>query len=386
MASIHKTPAGTYEVRYREGDRNRSRTFKARDEAVAWQGTVERSDVAPVRDQDAPTLDAYTQAWIGSRPELAPSTLKLYASLLDTHILPDLGTLKVTKLHTKRLRDWQRDRLAADAGPAVLGKAQTVLKQILDEAVLDGYLPANPLASLRKPGYRKREHRWLNAVEVEKIRAWFLEHDDVGSAALVSVLAYIGIRPQDALALEWRDLDERLSVVKKNADGQIIPGSKTGDGYKRRVLVPAPVRADLMAWRLEIPDAELIFPRRDGQPWTKTDFANWRSRRQSKNGKQTVGKCFKKAALEVGIGWEIRPYDLRHTAASIMASCGYSHIEIANQLGHSPNMSMRTYQHLLEIELGRERRPMDEYITEARREVRSGFVRDLGKERQLVRS
>jgi len=86
----------------------------------------------------------------------------------------------------------------------------------------------------------------------------------------------------------------------------------------------------------------------------QTDWDNWRARR------------FKRAAKDVGLGKDLRPYDLRHTAATLFAAAGWDHIEVARQLGHSPEESMRTYQHLIEAAHGKPRRSVDEWISAAR--------------------
>lgn len=173
---------------------------------------------------------------------------------------------------------------------------------------------------------------------------------------MVSVLAYVGIRPQDALALEWKHIANDLTVIQKNTNGRIVPGSKTGQGYRRRVTLPDPVAADLESWRLgSVSKSGLVFPRaKDCGAWREYDYQNWR-------------KKFKKAAKTVGLG-DLCPYDLRHTCASLLAASGWNHLEIAAQLGHSPETSVRIYQHLIPIGFV-ERRPIDVWITEARAEV-----------------
>ena len=379
MASVHKTRVGSWSVRWREGSRNRSRNFKTKDEARRWQTIVERSELAiPSRDE-VPLLSEFCNDWLSRRPDLAQTTIAQYEQWLDHHVYPELGHIRVSELTTPRMTEWQEQRLKDGAGPAVLGKAQTLLRQILDYAVLKGLCQYNPLAPLKRPAYKKREHRWLSAEEVEAIRTWYLERDDLASATLVSVLAYVGIRPQDALALEWRDLDQgdkrdKVRVEKKNVNGQIIEGAKQGEHHKRRVYVPVQVRADLNELRDTIPYARLIFPSDKGEPWTRSHFDNWRSRRQERRGKPAAIKCFKRAALDCGLGWELKPYDLRHTAATLYAASGWNHLEIARQLGHSPEVSIRVYQHLLELDPGESKRSIEDYIEEARNPVRPSFV------------
>lgn len=366
MSSIHKTKSGTYELSWRENGKQKSKCFPTKKQAQTRQTEVDRRLIEGkpiVRRKDAPTVREFSNEWLASRTKLASTTQAKYADWLAVHIYPELGHLSLVDLKPSILAEWQKDRLAAGAGPAVLGKAQSLLGQILERAVSPHeYLDANPIRSLPRPEYEKKQHRWLTASEVELLRGWYLERDDLGSAALISVLAYVGIRPQDALARSWVDLGDELVVTSKVSDGLIVPGSKTGEGYKRRVKVPEPVREDLEEWRAH---DGLIFPRAsDGEPWTKNDWDNWRSR-YPKKGKRP--KCFKAAAEDTGLGETLKPYDLRHTAASLMAACGWSVVEIAHQLGHSPVQSQRDYQHLLSLDGPRTN--IDQYIREARGEI-----------------
>jgi len=371
--SIHPTPYGTYEIRWRENGAQKSATRKTKREAIELQAEVDRRNAEgrPVmRRKDVPTLRKFATTWLASRADLEESTLTRYAEQLETHVLPDLGHLSLVDLKPRRLAEWQTQRLAEGAGPAVLGKAQSRLSQILDSAVLPHeYLDANPVLALKPPAYKKKSHRWLTAADVEALRTWFLERDDLGSATLISILAYVGPRPQDALARVWPDLrDGRLLIETKVSGGEVKPGSKTDSEHKRRVYVPRPVLDDLEEWRLAANGSGLIFPRaKDGLPWTKNDYDNWRERHPKGNPPRRP-RCFKAAAEATGLGSTLSPYDLRHTAATLYAAAGWNHVQIANQLGHSPKVSAGTYQHLLDEQAvpGGERRTIEDYIREAR--------------------
>jgi integrase len=93
------------------------------------------------------------------------------------------------------------------------------------------------------------------------------------------------------------------------------------------------------------------------------------------------------AARQVGDAWlavdaSLKPYDLRHTAATLYAAAGWTAVEIGAQLGHSPEVSQRTYQHLLDAKPG-ERRSVEDYIAEARAadDVRETFGATAGRAR-----
>jgi len=354
-------------VKWRENGKQKSKSRKTRAEAVKLQGEIDLRLAGGrpiIRSKDAPSLEDFAAAWLAGRTQLEASTREKYREWLKVHILPILGHFSVAELRPRLLQEWQDQRLAEGAGPAVLGKAQALLSQILKRAVLPyEYLDVNPALALERPGYQKRSHRWLTAHEVEALRSWYIEKEDLGSATLISVLAYVGIRPQDALGLVWEDVGERLKVLRKNSQGTIRPGSKTGEGYKRTVYLPGPIASDLAEWRA-LGEGAFIFGRaKDGQPWTKIDYDNWRSRYRRDGSR---GYCFKRAAIEVGLGKTLKPYDLRHTGASLYAASGWGAPEIAHQLGHSPTESQRTYQHVLLADGAAARKRIEDYITEAR--------------------
>jgi integrase len=387
VSSIRETRFGTWEVRWRENGRPKASNRKTKADAVDFQREVDRrleGRKAVMRSKDVPTLEGFAAEWMASRQDLERSTRKKYLEFLEVHILPTLGHLSLVDLRPRRLAEWQKERLDDGAGPAVLGKAQALLGQILKRAVLPyEYLDTNPILALEKPAYEKREQRWLSAADVELMRMWYLEREDVASATLISALAYIGLRPQNVLARLWGDLQQSpprwvrtgtegggaLQVTTRVSDGVIRGGTKTDPDQKNLVYVPKIVLADFAELRLSATGAsgDLIWSRaKDGRPWTKSDWDNWRWRKikKGKRGGLWDVKSFKTAASKVGLGSSLTPYALRHTAASLYASVGWTHVEIAHQLQHSPETSLREYQHLIhEAPTGRS---IEDYIREAR--------------------
>lgn len=395
MASVQPTRHGTFEVKWRENGRQKSESRKTKGEAERLKVEVENRVAGGrhvVRSKDAPTLETFAASWLAGRNDLEDSTKRKYTEWLEVHILPSLGHISVADLRPRRLQEWQDTRLAEGAGPAVLGKAQSLLSQILKKAVLPyEYLDVNPVLALDRPSYEKREHRWLTAAEVEALRMWFLERNDHGSATLISALAYIGPRPGNQLARIWPDLQPEppqwvrnpapgsgaLRVTTRVSEGKIKGGTKTSSSQMDLVYVPQLVIADFEEWRAASKGGEgLIYPRtKDGEPWTKDDWDNWRSRIRPDG---EIGYSFKQAARDTGIGTSVTPYALRHSAATLCAAGGWTYVEIAQQIQHSPETSARLYQHLThEAATGR---TVDDYIREARgiAPVRDSFGAEVG--------
>jgi integrase len=163
-------------------------------------------------------------------------------------------------------------------------------------------------------------------------------------------------------------MGKNVLTDKRPGDGG--PGAKTGEHKKRRVYVPEATAEDLELW-CHNSEGVFIFGRAsDGKPWTKSDYKNWRSKapRERKDGVKRRPRCFKAAAEDLGLGSSLRPYDLRHTFATLAANAGWTADEIAHQLGNGTDVANKVYRHMLDAapRPEQERQSIDDYIRQAR--------------------
>lgn len=149
-----------------------------------------------------------------------------------------------------------------------------VVQSVLTMAVTEELIAANPVAKVKKPIRRvtRRVEPWP-PLAVEQLRARLT----IGHATLISVLAYAGLRPGEALALGWADVGKRALRVTRSISNGTEKRTKTGAARSVRLL--APLAEDLAAWReVTTQRANLVFARPSGAPWTNDDWRNWRHR------------------------------------------------------------------------------------------------------------
>lgn len=333
-----------YRVRWREGSRNRSRSFDRKRDAVAFDAEQRRTRqlggfIAPL--DGGMELEDLCAEWLALRKaDLAPSTWEDYAYLIEKHLSSFLGHVPVGQLSPRRVSDWQTDRLSAGAGRTSIAKTGMLLKAILEHAERLELVPRNAARVLRRPKSGSTRCAVIpTPTQIEAMRAHLLAGERVGDATLVSLLAYGGLRPGEALAARWADLGSKVLHVY---------GSKTDT--HRRVTLESFVSADLAQWRLLSTAEGFIFPRaRDGERWTDHDYRNWR-RREFSRAAAAAGLLTWNPDKGTAGGYEggFTPYDLRHFRASYLIACGWDVTEVARELGHSPEMCLRTYAHVFE--------------------------------------
>jgi integrase len=366
--SCRKLPSGKFEVRWREGSRNRSRTFTLRKDAVAFDLEIQRirqlggTALAKV-SAGRRTLDSYIEeVW---RPQhlvtLAPASQRTYEAMLRNHVRDQLGSLRLCDITPAGLRAWQAERVASGAGIKSLNHTLTVLGGILQRALEDEEIASNPARIVRKiPTDPSAEVRPLAPLAIELVRA---ELDPV-SAVLASVLAYAGLRPSEAWALTWGDVRDRTLIVRRATDGEgDLKTTKTRSVRSVRLLEP--LARDLAEHRLASGRPEphdLLFVPQHGRIATKDDQSSWRKWRWQPAYRAAVLAVAERANAESGseeardaarsVGLDPnnvpRLYDLRHSFCSLLLAEGRTVHYVAGQLGHGPEQTLSRYGHVLD--------------------------------------
>jgi len=148
----------------------------------------------------------------------------------------------------------------------------------------------------------------------------------------VLILAYAGLRPQETRALRWAHVGERTLTVH-------APKTRRHRQQPRSVRLLTPLAQDLREWRLASGrpnDSAPVIPAPvAGGEWTEPGYERW------------IRRVWMPALEQLGLDYQ-RPYDLRHSFASLLLHEGRSVIYVSRQLGHSGAVLMRTYGHVIE--------------------------------------
>lgn len=286
-----------------------------------------------------PSFGEYAQLWLDSR-EIVKGTRNGYKSALNLYWVPHLALVRIDFITTTLVR-----RILASTSwtsPSVKRNALVKLSTILRSAVEDGLIQKNPTDSIQLPKRVKKEVDPFTLDEADRILGRMYAGTFWPSsiyAAFFEFVFFTGLRLSEALALRWDavDMDKRVAHVKRTvALGEVVERLKVGND--RFVLlneraIHALEFARQYAERRKsgkgrVTETPYIFP-------------------PSKNGeyvKQTsdLHHQWRPILKELGIRYR-RPYNCRHTYATICLMSGLNPAFIAQQLGHSVQMLLSTY-------------------------------------------
>jgi integrase len=346
MATISKyqTASGAtlYRVRYRTPDHRQTdkRGFTTKRDAEAFAATVEVSKLRG--DYIAPKLGRVTVAdlatvWMGRQVHTKPSWQTRQESIWRVHVEPKWGAYAVASITRPEVRDWiaQMDR-----APSTIADVHGVLVAILDAAVEERRIPANPARGIKLPRRTPTEHDYLTHAQVAALAAES-KHPEV-----VMLLAYSGLRWGEMAALRTRDIDLDRGRIRVNRSASkvnsrsVIGTPKTWE--RRTVAIPLEVAAGLrdMVAAAATDDA-LVWQRGDGTPIRPPTSTHW------------FGGAVQRASIaDETFPAGLTAHELRHTAASLMIASGAHVKTVQRQLGHkSAVMTLDLYGHLFPDDL-----------------------------------
>jgi len=281
---------------------------------------------------DVQYLDAYLPDWLArQKNQLKTSTYDGYRKIVENQLVPWFGYLRVAGIRKKDIRE-KLD--LSKAKNKTLANIQSVLRAALDAAVEDEIIETNPLAGWC---YRKveppKEEDDIDPFTIEE-QATILHHLEGQGRNLIQFGLWTGMRTSELVALNWDDIDFVRGVayinkaLTQNAETPETP--KTRSGKREVKLLPSALAA------LE---AQKTYTRLAGEEifQNPNTLERW-------TGDQPIRKTLWTHALKRGGVRYRKPYQTRHTYASMMLSAGEHPMWVAKQMGHADwTMIARVY-------------------------------------------
>jgi integrase len=354
-----------YRARWRDpSGQEKSKSFDRRAEALAFLVKIDaaKGTGSYVDPSHGKTLVSdYAVTWLAGR-DVRPSTAARDDSYFRSYILPHFGSTPIGAVRAADVATWRMALLAEGKAPATVGKAITLLKSMLSDAVTHGLLPANMIARVKLPKIEREEMRFATDAQLWRLA----DVIDPRYRALVLVGGYGGLRIGELAGLRRGDVEiGRLSVSEQVTEvgGHLDAGPPKTRAGRRYVPLPAIVSEELaahIAANVADDPAARVFASPDGGLLSRTRFRS---------------RVWVPAIHAAGLDG-LRVHDLRHTAISLWIADGVNPKKIAARAGHtSVRFVLDTYGHLYREDDSQELERADARIALARAaDTRTGHV------------
>jgi hypothetical protein len=145
-----------WRVRWRQGESNRSKVLGRKRDAEAFDAELRRrrrTGELEQLDAGKETLAEFGEEWwkLYGEPNLAPSTLQVYATVWDAHVMPRIGSLSLRELTPSVLNRFRLELEADGVGRVSITKTLTLLQGVLQRACEWDRIATNPVRAVRKP-------------------------------------------------------------------------------------------------------------------------------------------------------------------------------------------------------------------------------------------
>lgn len=365
MAYIKKLKNGKYKAFVEMGKdpatgkrTRKTKRFNTKKEANAWVAEIiqQRNQGFNFNPKNY-TVREYLRRWLKDyvEPCLAPTTYDGYSLIINTHIIPLLGSIKLDELQPMHIQMYftqkrNTDKKEQNGGLSemTLLKHFRVLYKALNQAVKWQLIRYNPAKAVEAP--KPQKNKKIKALTKEQVKK-LLEaaKEDKWMYNFIFVAVYTGMRRSELLGLRWEDIEfenkvirVRQALVTKIGDGITFKGTKSKTSTRPIIISNRVIKVLREHKKMQIKlqtdlgsaymnKYNLVFCKFDGTPYYPT----------------TINRKFNKIVKKIGLnGFGI--HSLRHTHATLLLQAGEHPKKVQERLGHaSITETLDTYSHVI---------------------------------------
>lgn len=307
----------------------------------------ERADLEQA-ENGIPLFQDYAWKWLDGckAKQLKHSTLKRYKGILEKHLIPTFGLLRLNVINRGLVRELAYRMDATKAAPKTIHNVVRVLSAIFEQGNEDELVTHNPA---RNPSKLVKVTRSKDQTEV-----FTQEEESLILAAtkvrlpeyygFILLLFRTGMRVGEASALMPEDMDlrSRYILIQRNLASGIYLEESPKSGKNRRVDISADL-VPILKEHLAMREAEAALTGTPPAPWLFTMPQGDMIR--SNNFRHRVWRALLKA---LAIRYRC-VHTIRHTYATRLIMAGANLVYVQRQLGHSTiKVTVDLYTHWIE--------------------------------------
>lgn len=252
---------------------------------------------------------------------LQPSMVRGYKEICKVHLLPQFGNVRASDLKPFMIREWIEGlSLTSKRVRNIL----IPLRAVLNLAVTDEQIEANPLHKVDVKEFlalaTRNSNYTIDPFTKEEINA-ILDCADGQMKNFVQFAFFTGLRPGELIALEWGDIDWINGLI--HVTRSVVEGKKKAPKTKSGVRDVKILPYTLAALKDQKQHTYFMQGRVFHNPTTQQPW----------ECDQQIQKAWKRLLTKAGVRYR-RPYQTRHSFASMMLSRGENLLWVSKQLGH----------------------------------------------------
>lgn len=271
------------------------------------------------------------------------------AMRVEQNILPRLGHYRLNQLRSGMLTDFFRSvQQENDYSKGTMQKVRTALSLIIKHGLRHGYMTHNPLTAAEMPKMEKATTKG-RSMSVEEMHRVLEAAKDGPAYGIFATMLYTGLRPQEAAALKWDDIDLEEGQIHlrrvwgrfENQKGSFIKDIGKTKGALKTISMPQVLVEILREERVEQLRALMEAGERNEEGWV---FLAGRLNTWSGAG---LRHRWQKTLEDAGMDRKAyRLYDCRHTHATLLLANGAPMAAVQARLRHrNIQTTIDTYSH-----------------------------------------
>ena len=150
--------------------------------------------------------------------EIAPGTLAFYRQIIQTHLIPTYGMMRLEEFRVRHVQDYIQFVMAKgrqdihhpgeQMAAATVKRYATVFRSILSLAYKMEYID-NDISASRRLVFPKNDRKEVEVYSADEVRQILeaLEEESVNIKLLVELALFTGCRRGEIVGLKWSDID-----------------------------------------------------------------------------------------------------------------------------------------------------------------------------------
>ena len=290
------------------------------------------------------------------KTSLSPTSYVLYERIIEQHILPMFGRMRLQNIKTYHVQDFilylnsmpRSDGKEGHISPSTVKRYTTVLRSMLTLAYKMYYMD-DDVGLSRRLTFPKEYYQEVDVFTIEETKTILdaAKNEPINIRLLIELAIFTGMRRGEIVGLKWSDinfdkqcLSVKRSIYKPKGENSIEKEPKSHSSF-RTIAIPNCLCETLNKYKKRQEEYSLSLA-----TWQNFDYI-FTDEIGNVMNPQTPTKQFSHFLARHGIR-HLKFHCLRHTSATLLLTNGCDIKTVSARLGHSSIETTNIYVHMLE--------------------------------------